>query len=55
MSVAAIAAGCDGLIIEVHPDPHHAMSDGAQSLTPEAFAQTMLQCRKVASALGLVM
>jgi 3-deoxy-7-phosphoheptulonate synthase len=55
MSVAAIAAGCDGLIIEVHPDPHHAMSDGAQSLTPEAFAQTMLQCRKVASALDLVM
>jgi 3-deoxy-7-phosphoheptulonate synthase len=55
MSAAAIAAGCDGLIIEVHPDPHHAMSDGAQSLTPETFAQTMLLCRRVASALGLAM
>jgi 3-deoxy-7-phosphoheptulonate synthase len=55
MCAASIAAGCDGLIVEVHPDPHHAMSDGAQSLTPEAFAQTMLQCRKVAAALGLKM
>ena len=53
MAVASIAAGCDGLIIEVHPDPHHAISDGSQSLTPEAFAQTMEQCRKVAAALRM--
>ena len=55
MAAASIAAGCDGLIIEVHPDPHHAISDGSQSLTPEAFAQTMAQCRKVATALGMTM
>lgn len=52
MSAAAIAAGCDGLILEVHPDPSRAMSDGAQSLTPEVFAQTMETCRKVAAAVG---
>lgn len=51
MCTAAVAAGADGLIIEVHPDPHKALSDGAQSLTPEAFAETMEQCRKVAVAL----
>ncbi|QDU38556.1 Phospho-2-dehydro-3-deoxyheptonate aldolase [Maioricimonas rarisocia] len=51
MCTAAVAAGADGLIIEVHPDPHKALSDGAQSLTPEAFAGTMEQCRKVAVAL----
>ena len=52
MCAAAIAAGCDGLILEVHPDPSRAMSDGAQSLTPDAFAQTMDLCRKVAAAVG---
>jgi 3-deoxy-7-phosphoheptulonate synthase len=52
MSAAAIAAGCDGLIIEVHPDPPKALSDGAQSLTPQAFAKTMATCQKVATALG---
>ncbi|WP_339730679.1 3-deoxy-7-phosphoheptulonate synthase [uncultured Gimesia sp.] len=52
MCAAAIAAGCDGLILEVHPDPSRAMSDGAQSLTPEVFADTMETCRKVAAALG---
>ncbi len=55
MCAAAVACGADGLIVEVHPDPHHAMSDGAQSLTPEAFEQTMQQCRKVAQAVGLTM
>ena len=55
MCVAAVACKCDGLMVEVHPDPHHAISDGAQSLTPEVFAETMAQCRKVASALGLEM
>ena len=53
MCAAAVACKCDGLIVEVHPDPHHAISDGAQSLTPEVFAETMQQCRKVAGALGL--
>jgi 3-deoxy-7-phosphoheptulonate synthase len=52
MCAAAIAAGADGLIIEVHPDPPNAMSDGAQSLTPEVFEQTVIQCRKIAEAVG---
>lgn len=52
MSAASVAAGADGLIIEVHPDPRKAMSDAAQTLSPEAFAATMTQCRKVADALG---
>ncbi len=55
MCTASVAAGADGLIIEVHPDPHKAMSDGAQSLTPEALATTLAQCRKVAQALGMTM
>jgi len=41
MAVAATAAGADGLMIEVHNDPPHALSDGAQSLTPDAFDETM--------------
>ena len=53
MCAAAIAAGADGLIVEVHPDPASAMSDGAQSLTPDAFAETMAKCRKVADALEI--
>ena len=52
MCTAAIAAGCDGLILEVHPDPSKAMSDGAQSLTPKVFEETMVRCRKVAEAMG---
>src|SRR5262245_46326015 len=55
MAVAAVAAGADGLIIEVHPDPEKAMSDGYQSLTPAAFGQLVAQCRKVAKALGMDM
>ena len=55
MSAAAVAAGCDGLILEVHPDPSKAMSDGAQTLTPEVFAETMATCHKVTEALGLKM
>lgn len=55
MCAAAVAAGADGLIIEVHPDPHQAVSDGAQSLTPDAFTQAMETSRKVATALGLTM
>lgn len=52
MAVAAIAAGADGLMIEVHPDPEKALSDGFQAQTPKVFRQTMADCRKVAMALG---
>ena len=52
MAVAAIAAGADGLIVEVHPNPEKAMSDGYQSLTPAALRELMAECRKVAQALG---
>ena len=52
MAVASIAAGADGLIIEVHPNPEKSMSDGYQSLTPVAFKELMAECRKIASALG---
>jgi len=52
MSRAALAAGADGLIIEVHPCPKEALSDGAQSLTPEQFAATMDELRRIASAIG---
>jgi len=52
MSLAAIAAGADGLIIEVHPHPHEAWSDGSQSLTPENFARLIIKARKVAEAVG---
>lgn len=45
---AAIAAGADGLIVEVHPDPSHALSDGKQSLTPEAFAKMVKQVGQIA-------
>ncbi len=50
MAVASVAAGADGLIIEVHPDPEHALSDGYQSLTFAQFQQTMQRCRRVADA-----
>jgi 3-deoxy-7-phosphoheptulonate synthase len=50
MSRAAVAAGADGLILEVHDDPEHAVSDGAQSITPAAFELLMAQCRRVAAA-----
>ena len=49
---AAIAAGADGLIIEVHPDPPRALSDGRQSLTPEQFAELMHQIRAIAEAMS---
>jgi 3-deoxy-7-phosphoheptulonate synthase len=52
MARAAVAAGADGLIIEVHPDPEKALSDGFQALTPQAFHQTVLECRRVAEAIG---
>ncbi len=52
MSFAAIAAGADGLIIEVHPDPEHASSDGPQSLKPEKFAAMMEKLRLFAEVSG---
>ena len=52
MCTAAVACGCDGLLLEVHPDPSKALSDGAQSLTPAAFMEIMATCRKAADALG---
>lgn len=52
MGRAAIAAGADGLIVEVHPDPPRAMSDGAQSLYPEQFREMMEQIRVIAKAIG---
>ncbi len=50
LAKAAIAAGCDGLIIEVHNDPANALSDGPQSLTPAAFDELMPKLRRVAEA-----
>jgi 3-deoxy-7-phosphoheptulonate synthase len=52
MARAALAAGADGLLIEVHNDPDHAMSDGAQSLFPDQFEQLMKELRMIAPAVG---
>jgi 3-deoxy-7-phosphoheptulonate synthase len=52
MALAAVAAGADGLLIEVHPRPEVALSDGPQSLKPEKFAALMRQLKKVAQAIG---
>jgi 3-deoxy-7-phosphoheptulonate synthase len=52
MARAAVAAGADGLLIEVHNDPDHALSDGAQSLYPANFAQLMGELRIIALAVG---
>ncbi len=52
MALAAVAAGADALMIEVHPDPSKARSDGRQSLTPPQFAALMQRLRPVAAAVG---
>jgi len=52
MARAAVAAGADGLIIEVHQDPDHALSDGAQSLLPSQFDRLMAELRIIAPAIG---
>ena len=52
MAKAAVAAGADALIIEVHTNPEEALSDGEQSLTPEMFAQLMIDLKLVAQAVG---
>jgi 3-deoxy-7-phosphoheptulonate synthase len=49
---AGIAAGADGLIVEVHPDPAKAVSDGKQSLKPEAFAAMVKQVGQIAQVMG---
>lgn len=52
MARASVAAGADGLLIEVHQDPERALSDGAQSLYPDQFAQLMTEVRMIAPAVG---
>jgi len=52
MAKAAVAAGADGLIIEVHPNPEEAFSDGEQSLKPKAFKELMKELKEIAKAVG---
>ncbi len=52
MARASVAAGADGLMVEVHVRPEEALSDGPQSLRPDAFASVMDECRRVAAAVG---
>src|SRR5262249_19222678 len=52
MARAAVAAGADGLILEVHNDPDRALSDGAQSMFPEQFDRVMAELRIIAPAIG---
>jgi 3-deoxy-7-phosphoheptulonate synthase len=52
MARASVAAGADALLIEVHPDPDKALSDGAQSLYPQQFSELMEQLRMIAPAVG---
>lgn len=52
MSRAAVAAGADGLLVEVHPDPVHALCDGPQSLSPDDFALLMRGLRGIAAVMG---
>jgi 3-deoxy-7-phosphoheptulonate synthase len=52
LALAAVAAGADGLIVEVHPHPSDALSDGEQSLTPARFARLVERCEAVACAVG---
>jgi len=55
MALAAVAAGADGLMIEVHPDPAMALSDGYQSLKPSRFQELMARVRQVAAAVNRTM
>jgi len=52
MARAAVAAGADGILVEVHPSPDRAMSDGAQSLYPDQFARLVTELRPIAEAIG---
>ena len=51
MARAAVAAGADGILVEVHPAPDRALSDGAQSLFPEQFGRLMHELRLIATAI----
>ncbi|MBS0621453.1 MAG: 3-deoxy-7-phosphoheptulonate synthase, partial [Verrucomicrobia bacterium] len=53
MSCASVAAGCDGLMVEIHPNPNEALSDGQQSLVPEEFISLMEQLRALAPVVGM--
>ena len=55
MTKAAVACGADGILIEVHPDPSKALTDGAQSMSVKDFAVLMKECRAVAQAVGRTM
>jgi 3-deoxy-7-phosphoheptulonate synthase len=55
MAVASVACGADGIIVEVHPDPEKAMSDGYQSMNVPQFKEMMAKCQAVAKAIGKVM
>ena len=52
MALAAVACGADGLMIEVHNNPSKALSDGAQSMTPDAFDETMDRIKQLAAFCG---
>jgi len=52
MCRAAVAAGADGLLVEVHDDPEHALSDGAQSITPHVLQEEMTVLKRIAEAVG---
>jgi 3-deoxy-7-phosphoheptulonate synthase len=52
MARAAVAAGADGLLVEVHPNPDKAVSDGAQTLEPKQYQSMMEQVRAIAAVLG---
>jgi 3-deoxy-7-phosphoheptulonate synthase len=54
MALAALAAGADGLLIEVHPDPDHALSDGAQTLDFARFERLIAQLKALAEPLGRI-
>ena len=52
MALAAVAAGADGLLMEMHPNPDKAMSDGAQSMYPEQLEKLVAQLRQLAPVIG---
>ena len=52
MARAAVAAGADGLMVEVHHEPEKALSDGPQALLPEQFAELMTQVKAIAEVIG---
>ena len=55
MARAAVAAGADGIMVEVHNDPEKALSDGPQALLPDQFEEMMMQVRMIANVIGRTM